>query len=218
MKELFPQKYTVLLHGPPGVGKFEYCLDLICYYLQKGEKVIYITTEHSPEEIKNRAMGYGCDLAQYENETLLFIDCYSWSVGARYEKGLNISSPANLSEINVTLEKAVNTLKKPVRIVFESLSPLFLYNPPNVMTKFYQGLNTRAKMDYGFILCTLQEDVHDPAIVNTLIYITDGFLEMEFLDEGGLKRRMRAHHLKGIDYKAEWIAFELTEKGFVLKT
>lgn len=217
MKELFPPNYTVLLYGPPGVGKFEYCLDLICYYLKKGEKVVYVTTEDSPDVIKKRALSYGYDLEKYENKTLIFIDCYSWSVGAQYEKGLNISSAANISEINVSLEKAVNTLKKPVRIFFQSLSSLFLHNSPNIMTKFFQGLNTRAKMDYGFILCTLQEGVHDPQVVNTFVYITDGFLEMKFFDEHGLKRQMRAHHLKGIDYTTEWIEFELTKKGFVLK-
>ncbi len=217
MKELFPTNYTTLLYGPPGVGKFEFCLDLINYYLEKGENVIYITTEDSPIDVKRRAKDYGCDLEQYENKTFVFIDCYSWSVGAQYDKGINISSAANISEINVSLEKTVAAMKKPVRIFFESLSPLFLYNPPNVMTKFFQGLTTRAKMDYGFLFCTLQEGVHDPQIVNTLVYSTDGYLEMEFFNDVVLKRRMRVHHLKGISYKAEWTTFELTDKGFVVK-
>lgn len=212
MKEKFPEKYAILLLGPPGVGKFEYCLDLIGYYLKLGESVIYITTERSPGEVKERANAIGLDLAPYEGKDLIFIDAYSWSVGARYEEGLSIDNPSNLNEININIKKAVARLPPPRRIIFDSLSPLFLHNPPEVVTKFFQVLTSRTKAEYGFVLCTLQDGVHDPRIVNTLIYLVDGFIQMEYGDK--LIRKLRVHHLRGIPVDPGWVKFEITEKGF----
>lgn len=213
MKVEFPEKYAVLLLGPPGVGKFEYCLDLIGRYLRLGESVIYITTERSPGEVKKRAKAIGLDLAPYEGKELIFIDAYSWSVGMGYEEGLCIDNPSNLNEININIKKAVNCLPPRRRIFFDSISPLFLHNPPEAVTKFFQKLTSRTKTEYGFILCTLQDSVHDPQIVNTLIYLVDGFIEMEF-GGAGLIRRFRIRHLRGIPVDPRWFRFEITEEGF----
>lgn len=214
MKDKFPSNYAVLLSGPPGVGKFEYCLDLSKYYLTRGEKIVYITTERSPWEVKERGKSVGFDFSGYEGKSLLFIDGYSWSVGRKYDKGLSIDNPSNLNEMNVYIKKAVDTLSPPVRLIFDSVSPLFLHNPPGAVTKFFQVLTSRVKAEYGFILITMQEGVHDPQIVNTLKYLADGFIQMDFEEGKELIRKLRVHYLKGVPSNSGWIRFDLTEKGF----
>lgn len=215
MKEKFPENYTLLLSGPPGVGKFEYCLDLVSYYLQKGENVIYITTEQSPDDIKARAKKIVLNLDEYEGRKLIFIDCFSWSVGEKYEGSFSIDNPANLNEISISLDKAVKKLGKPVRIFFDSISPLFLHNPQSAMSKFFQVLSSRVKSDYGFILYTLQDGVHEPQLVNTLVYLVDGFIQMEFGEGERLERKLRIHHLRGIPSDPSWVRFEI-KNGFKL--
>ncbi|MFH1773655.1 MAG: RAD55 family ATPase [Methanobacteriota archaeon] len=214
MKERFPKSYTILLAGPPGVGKFEYCLDMIGYYLEKGEKIIYITTEQSPNDIKARAKKIGLNLEEYEDKKLIFIDCFSWSVGEKYG-GFFVENPANLNEISINLDRAVKKLGKPVRIFFYSVSPLFLHNPQTAMTKFFQVLSSRVKSDYGFVLYVLQDGVHDPQLVNTLVYLVDGFIQMEFKEDEKLERKLRIHHLKGIPSDPNWVPFEV-KNGFKL--
>lgn len=214
MKVEFPEKYTVMLLGPPGVGKFEYCMDLISTYLKHGESVIYITTENSPNEIKDRAKTIDFDISSYESKGLIFIDAYSWSMGMKYEKGYSIDNPSNLNEISINIKKAIDQLPVPRRIIFDSLSPLFLHNSPEAMTKFFQKLTSRTKTEYGFILSTLQDGVHDPQIVNTFIYLVDGFLQMEYVAGDTLIRKFRVHHLRGMSIEPGWIKFEITEKGF----
>lgn len=211
----FPQNYSALLSGPPGVGKFEYCLNLIKGWLEGGEKIVYLTSERSPDEIKSLAETYGLSLDEYENKNLVFIDCYSWSTGGKYEKGFSIENAANLNEINITLEKVMQELEGPVRIVFDSLSPLFLYNDVQIMTKFFHFLTSSAKTKYGFIIYTLQEGVHDPKIRNTLIYLVDGYLEMQFGEDSDvLVRKLRVHHLKGKSTDTSWKNFKIGDKGF----
>lgn len=217
MKELFPEKYSVLVQGPPGVGKFEYCLDLLEGCLKKEEKVIFITTERSPSEIKRRALNAGLDLDEYESKKFLFIDAYSWAVEEKYDKGFNVGNPANLNELSINMDKATEALGKPARVFFDSLSPLFLHNQPAVVTKAVQLWTSRAKGDYGFVLYTLQDGVHDPQVVKTLVYLVDGYIEMEFEEEEELVRKMRIHHLKGMATDARWRIFDIANGRFKLK-
>ncbi|MFQ5816204.1 MAG: RAD55 family ATPase, partial [Candidatus Hydrothermarchaeaceae archaeon] len=95
----------------------------------------------------------------------------------------------------------------------DSLSPLFLHNPESAITKAFQVLASRARKDYGLLLATLQEGVHPPNVVNTLIYLVDGYLQMKFEEEDGLKRKLRVHHLKGIEADPNWQTFEISKEG-----
>lgn len=216
----FPQNYSVLLSGPPGVGKFEYCLSLVKNWHGADEKVVYLTSERSPGEIKSFAENFGLSLEESEGSgNLIFIDCYSWSMGKSYEKGYSIKNAANVNEINITLEKVMDKLKNPVRIVFDSLSPLFLYNDTQTMTKFFHFLTSNAKTKHGFIIYTLQEGVHDPKIRNTLIYLVDGYMEMQFGEDSDvLTRKIRTHHLKGMSTDTSWKNFTVGEKGFEMRS
>ncbi len=158
----FPENYTALLEGSPGIGKFDYCLSLLKTYLEKGEKVVYITTEKSPDEIKAQAKAHDLDIDALEGMSFLFIDIYSHSSGAKYEKGLMVDNPANLNLISINMSKAVQQIGGPVRIFFDSLSTLFLHAKPEELTKFVSTLSSRVKTDYGFILYNLQAEMHDP--------------------------------------------------------
>lgn len=182
----------------------------------EGERIVYLTSERSPDEIKSFAKTFGLPLEEHENKgSLVFIDCYSWSIGGSYDGGFSIENAANLNEINITLEKVMKNLESPVRIVFDSLSPLFLYNEVSTMTKFFHFMTSNAKTKYGFIICTLQEGVHDPKIRNTLIYLVDGYLEMQFGEDSDvLTRKLRIHHLKGKTLDTSWKNFKIGDKGF----
>ena len=211
MKEIFPDYYSVLLYGPPGVGKSEYIFDLVEYYLKHNKKVIYITTSKSPEQLIEYAKKRNLDITQYENKTLVFIDCYSWSV-SKEEKRLSVDHPANLNKISINLVKAVNTLGMPVRIIFDSLSTLFLHSQADVILKFVQTITSRIKSEYGFILLTMQKGMHNQEHVTTVYSIMDGVIEMDF-EEETLGKQLRIHHLDGFPHESIWIPYKVTPHG-----
>ncbi|RMF91221.1 MAG: hypothetical protein D6733_01715 [Methanobacteriota archaeon] len=220
MKELFPERYSVLLIGPPGVGKHEFCVDMAHYFLEKGEKVVFLTTERSPEDVENRSKTMGRDLSSL-SEGLYYVDCYSWCLGrapraegASKRNVLRITSPENLNEIIVKIEKVINVAGGRVRLILHSLSPLFLHNDDREVIKFMQLLVTRIREEGSFILAAIQEGVHSPSIVNTLTYLMDGVVQMRFYEDERLERQIRAHHLKDISVDSGWKTFTVDEKGF----
>jgi KaiC/GvpD/RAD55 family RecA-like ATPase len=213
----FPENYTALLEGSPGIGKFDYCLGLLKTYLEKGEKVVYITTEKAPDEIKAQAKAHDLDIDALEGMSFLFIDIYSHSSGAKYEKGLMVDNPANLNLISINMSKAVQQIGGgPVRIFFDSLSTLFLHAKPEELTKFVSTLSSRVKTDYGFILYNLQAEMHDPQTVTTLKSLVDAVLEMKYDEGPPMKKKFRVHHAKGLKTTPVWHTFDLTEEGFTI--
>lgn len=212
----FPENYSVLLAGPPGVGKFEFCLDKVKDWLKNGERVLYLTTERSLDEIKSTAEKFGLDIEEYKNKTLFFVDCHSWSwgIGMRLAEGSGTIKAPNIMDITIALEKAIQNMECPIRIVFDSLSPLFLYIDVPSMKKFFHFLTSKTKSEYGFIMYTLQEGVHDPNIRNSLSELVDSFLEMQYDEEaGGSGRRLRVHHSRDTPPDNSWKKFRIGETG-----
>ena len=221
MKEIFPEKYYVILTGPPGIGKEYYCIDLANYYLSKGENVLYLTTEGSPEEIENRGADIGVDLSAY-SKNLYYIDCYSWSLrqgktAPQKRNIVKISSPESLNEIIVKMERIMGIFGTKVRVITHSLSPFFLHNEDKEVVKFIQLLISRVKEEGSFVLTTLQEGVHSPATTNTLRYLMDGTIEMRFREGESLERQIRAHHLKNVSFDSKWKSFRIDKQGFKIE-
>lgn len=219
MKEIFPEKYSVVLMGAPGVGKLDFSIDLAHYYLTKKEKVIFITTERSPTDIEKRAETIGKNLTDLASN-LYYVDCYSWRLRnapspiTQKQNIIRISSPESLNEIIVKVEKIMSVVGGSGKVVMHSLSPLFLHSQDQEVIKFLQLLSTRIKEDDGFLLACLQEGVHSPSTINTLRYILDGVLEMRFIEGERIERQMRIHHLKDLPTDSVWRTFTVDKKGF----
>lgn len=204
----FPLNYSVLLSGPPGIGKFDYCLYLLRKWLDSGEKVIYVTTEMGPDEINARANECGFDPGS--NENLVFVDFYSAAKGSKMRKYQYLT---HVKDITIAIEDALNRLGKPVRIIFGSLSPLFLYMASDLMVNLIEDLTSDVKREYGFIIYTMQEGVHDPQLFNTVLYFVDGYLQMKFEENESLEKKMRVHHMRARVSNPNWVTFKIGEHG-----
>lgn len=222
MKEIFPEKYSLLLIGPPGVGKQDFCIDLANYYLEKGENVIFLTTESSPADVVRRGADIGVDLNSFA-KSLYYVDSYSWSLrqskstSAENRNIVRITSPESLNEIIVKVERIMGFFDGKVRLITHSLSPFFLHNEDKEVIKFIQLLVSRIKEDGSFALATLQEGVHSPTSVNTISYLMDGKIEMRFHEGEKLERQIRAHHLKDLVADTGWNEFSIDKTGFNIK-
>ncbi|TLZ99549.1 MAG: hypothetical protein E6J94_00410 [Methanobacteriota archaeon] len=220
MEERFPTNYSVLLSGPPGVGKFEYLLSRIREDLRLGERVVFVTLDLHPIEIRARAKTLRLDLEPYEGKGLVFVDCYSATSSERPEpppgkKTFLVSSFSNLEGIGMAMGKAAQELGTPVRIYFYTISTLFLHNSTQAIAKFFQIVTSRAKTNLGFILYAVQEGVHEPLTMNLLRSLVDGVVEMRFSET--MQSELRIHHMRGYRADATWHPFmQLPEKVVAL--
>jgi len=210
MEERFPTNYSVLLAGPPGVGKFEYLLARIREDLRLGEKVAFVTLDMSPTEIRARAKALHVDLSAHEGKSFVFVDCYSATSSDRPEpptgkKTFLVSSFSNLEGISMAMSKAGQELGTPVRIYFYTISTLFLHNSPQAIAKFFQIVTSRAKTNLGFILYAVHEGVHEVMTMNLLRSLVDGVVEMRYTDT--MEREIRVHHMRGYQIDASWHPF-----------
>jgi len=219
----FPMNYSILVAGPPGVGKFEYFLGLVRQFLDAGERVTFVTLDMNPDEIRERARAAGLDLASVEGTSFAFVDCYSASASERSDAASSkrvypVSSFSNLEGIGMAISKAAHDLKPPVRVLFYTVSTLFLHNSPQAIAKFIQIITSRVKTNIGFIAYAMQEGVHDEHTTALLRSLVDGVVEIRYTDD--LAREIRAHHMRGISVKPTWTRvpdaarmFHVTEGG-----
>lgn len=218
MDERFPTNSSLLLSGPPGVGKFEYLLARIREDLRLGERVVFVSLDLHPDEVRSRAKTMRLDLQPHEGKSFVFVDCYSATSSERPEppagkKTYLVSSFSNLEGIGMAMSKAAQDLGAPVRIYFYTISTLFLHNSTQAIAKFFQIVTSRVKTGLGSIVYAVQDGVHESLTMNLLRSLVDGVAEMRFTDT--MTREVRLHHMRGYRVESSWRPFSQLPEAVV---
>src|SRR5947209_18235325 len=121
----------MLRSGPPGGGEFEYLIARIREDLRSGERVVFVTLDMPPNEIRARAKALHLDLDTAEGTTFVFVDCYSATSSERPgstpgKRTCLVSSFSNLEGMGMAMSKAAQELGPPVRTYFYTVSTRLL--------------------------------------------------------------------------------------------
>lgn len=203
--------WSMLLQGPPKVGKSMFCRNYVRGAKRVGRPVVYVTTDEAPDQI----LGELKDIVGTE-ESIRLVDCYSWRLGLRNQGGLYSSSSANLSDLSVTMQKALGDLDRPY-IIFDSISSLALDANEDSALRFLRILVPRIRMNRSFSLFTLSEGLHSSSFVNALRTVFDGIIEMKIEESrNGLERLVRVFATRETTPLANWTRFSVTGRGIVI--
>ena len=219
VNEGLPKGSNISLTGPPGVGKTIFCENLAYDFLRKGGNCLYVTLDKAPDDVKNDLQELRIDLSEKEyKRRLVFVDGFSWLIGKSKEE-YRIESLANLTELSIRIASAACDLVDPTLLILDSVSPLSVYNPENVVVKFLQLLLARVKDWKGMGVYVVQEGVHSDEFCNTLGYLADGIFDMKMMEERGkITRYFRIRSLKFTSHETKWIPFVIqAERKFELK-
>lgn len=203
--DLFPDYCSLLLSGPPGVGKLDYLLGALRSYLEAGASVLFVCVDVGPREVASYFRRAGEDISAHEGKQLIFVDCFTPSVSGDSGGGvgvLPVSSFSNLEGIGMAIAKGAERLGPPVKILFYTVSTLFLHNSSQSLSKFFQIVSSRVKTQMGMILYAAHEGVHDERQERLQRSLVDGVVEMRFNEE--MQREIRLHHLRGHQVEPRW--------------
>src|SRR5438132_11555764 len=73
MEERFPTNYSVMLAGPPGVGKFEYLTARLRQELRLGERAVFVTLDMPPNDRRARPRAPPPDLGAHGRDLSVFV-------------------------------------------------------------------------------------------------------------------------------------------------
>jgi KaiC/GvpD/RAD55 family RecA-like ATPase len=210
-KTNFPQMSSILILGSPGVGLLEFQMSLVKEYLENDEPVIFVTMDLLPRDLLVVMEHFGIPMERL-GKGLYIIDYHSSLMGDSEERDAydrnKVRRIHDLEGIMFNVATIHDEVKKPLRVFVNTLSTLFLYNQPSVVLKFFQLSTSRIRSEYGTAIVSVFDGVHDDKVVNHLIALADGVLELRFDQE--LNRMLRVRHMRGMSVPCRWIPFEIT--------
>jgi KaiC/GvpD/RAD55 family RecA-like ATPase len=213
-----PSPAMLLIMGDPGTAKRELCLEFVAKCLRQNRRVVYLTLEQSPEEIRASLSGMGNlgplvgPFGRPERlRDLVMIDCYSPQIGTTSDEELS-ADPNNLSELSIAVSKA---LKNRVEGLFllDSLDTLIRKRGLASSLELIRTLRAKTRIAKFDSIVTLNRQAFPTAILAAVQESADGVFEMKVQEEpSGLTRYFRVPKMRGTSHHSAWRAYELDFK------
>lgn len=187
----FRRGAIILVLGPPMGGKRDICRNFIARGLRLGDGCIVsctnATAEQEHEEFK-RILGSDADKFLSEGR-LAYIDLFSATIGLPLEEKQyikRIPSASDLTSYNVALRELLLSMQRKelkMRLVFDSVSTLLLYNPFQTVSRFLHILFGKLRAMKVTSLFLLEEEAHERKVVVTIMGMCNGVLKVKSENE-----------------------------------
>ncbi len=160
--------------GPGGNEKLAFAFHFVSAGIQAGEKVLYITTDRTPEELEKLASEMGISI---RSDLVKYLDCYSATISApnpHVPNIVQISGPGALNELSLSINEAVEQMKgKRIRVVFHSFSTLSVHSQPDSLLKFLSLVDGRLKNANATTFLMVDEGMHDDKFLTQIRHSAD---------------------------------------------
>jgi KaiC/GvpD/RAD55 family RecA-like ATPase len=197
----------ILMIGESGTAKEDLTYRYIEDGLEKGETVLVILFAHSTTDFIETLKKKEITTDKYiKSGNLNFIDVISFRSIPK-EKPPNTILLENANDL-LTLSVTINDISlktSKLRIVFDQLSLMMLYNSPMQVLNFLQTLASRIRQRNQTALLMLDTGVIEEHIENTLHTIVDMVVETKRTDEpSGTQQLVRIKFAKH-QYEPRWV-------------
>jgi circadian clock protein KaiC len=198
----YPDKSTILVVGPPGIGK-----EALGYWfthsgLIQGDFCLYVT-RLSVKEVVQDEKGFGVDTQQK-------VPLWCASDGGQLKYDVNDLAGLSYS-IKETLKQNIG---RRVRIVIDAISSLLMLNQPETIYRFLTQLFADVKQYDAVLLATLEEGMHQPQVLAAMQQLFDGVLELRLYEEGlRVLPLLRVRKMRGVPPQPGYFNFAFTRTG-----
>jgi KaiC/GvpD/RAD55 family RecA-like ATPase len=219
-----PSPVMLLIMGDPGTAKRELCLEFVVKWLRQKRRVVYLTLEQSPEEIRTSLNEMGNlgplvgPFARPERmRDLVMIDCYSPQIGMTSNEELS-ADPNNLSELSIAVSKALENRTQGL-FLLDSLDTLIRKRGLASSLELIRTLRAKTRIVKFDSIVTLNRQAFPTAILAAVQESADGVFEMKVQEEpSGLTRYFRVPKMRGTSHHSAWRAYELDFKTHARST
>jgi KaiC/GvpD/RAD55 family RecA-like ATPase len=213
-----PSPVMLLIMGDPGTAKRELCLEFVAKCLRQKRRVVYLTLEQSPEEIRaslsemgNLGPPVGPFARPERLHDLVVIDCYSPQIGMTSNEELS-ADPNNLSELSIAVSKALENRTQGL-FLLDSLDTLIRKRGLASSLELIRTLRAKTRIVKFDSIVTLNRQAFPTAILAAVQESADGVFEMKVQEEpSGLARYFRVPKMRGASHHSAWRAYELDFK------
>lgn len=186
---------SLLITGPPMVGKFRLAIALLVDGYRRGEGALVITTEDRAEHVQDQ---FADQVDDFDQSRLGIVDCRSGESGAPGEDSplvKYVSSPADLTGIGIGVTECMSVLAAGStdkhRLSLTSLSTMLSYTDRETVFKFCHVLTARTESEGYLSLFSLDESAHDQRTVTMIQRAFDARIEIRETADGGRELRLR---------------------------
>jgi len=198
----YPDRSTILVVGPPGIGK-----EALGYWfsyagLIQNDFCLY-NTRLSAKEVLQDIKAFNVDFS----ERVPF-----WFSSSGGQLKFDVNDLAGLSfNIKDILKK--NSARR-IRIVTDVLSSLLMLNQPDTIYKFLTQLFDDVKQYDSVVLATLEEGMHPPNVLAAMQQLFDGVIELRLYEEGlRVLPLLRIRKIRGMAPQPGYYNFTFTKAG-----
>jgi len=198
-----PEGMSLLLIGPPGVGKTFFGLQFALDGLTRNQNAIYVAFDDTPSDLADVLSKLNPKAEEFITQKKMhYIDCFT-------------TKPSSVSDVSITFHRVLEGFsKQPTRIILDSLSTLGLVSRVDDLPPWVLHQRARLKQENVIALFTLCTGINPPALTLALQNISDGVLEMKLEETAGeMKRFFRIYSMRGVAHSTKWIPFEIASDG-----
>jgi predicted hydrocarbon binding protein/KaiC/GvpD/RAD55 family RecA-like ATPase len=180
--QAIPRNCLVLLSGPPGSGKSDFCHQVVLNSLAMERPVMLVTTEHGPSEVVDllRDKGMGGRLPG----ALSFVDAFGETVGATTPDRPDTvaASCEDLNSISMAIAKQRQRVgRSDLVLAFDSLTSPYLFNEREIFRFLRLGLAKLAS-EGNSVLALVDEGCGKEEDLVAMMSVADGILRMGMED------------------------------------
>ena len=202
----YPDKSSILVVGPPGIGKEVLGYWFVRSGLVQGDYCLYathrpvsdvlrdmkgvgISTERVPEWISSSGSPVRCDLK-------------------------------DATSISYNIKEAVHRNKdRRVRVATDVMSPLLVLNPLESMYSYWSQLLADLKQQDSVVFALAEDGMHPPNTLTTMEQLFDGVIEMRLYEEGlAITPLFRVRKMLGLPPLHGYFRFSVTNTGMEVLT
>ena len=198
----YPDKSTILVVGPPGIGKEALGYWFTSSGLVQNDFCLY-TTRLSTREVLQDVKAFNVDFSQ----RVPF-----WFASDGGQMKFDVNDLAGLSyNIKDLLKK---NSERRIRVVSDVLSSILMLNQPEIIYKFLTQLFADVKQYDSVVLATLEEGMHPPNVLAAMQQLFDGVIELRLYEEGlRVIPLLRIRKMRGVPPQPGYYNFSFTRNG-----